>query len=165
MLERKFQRDAAPIVGLVDAALHAVRDFAVMMIGEHQEGQRARAFFFRQRSIVARQFERRRHPRIVIGRTLKIIVGMNLQVDFLGRNARQRGDRVFDRHIGQRRNVQMQRHRDLLALAESVAQREALVLADGDMRDFRQGVFGLIHAVARHRDDIDHHRRTEALRA
>ena len=112
-----------------------------------------------------REFECRRHTRVIVGRALKIIVGMNLQIDFFFRFTRQRCNRVFDRHVGQRRNIQLQRERDLFSRAEAITQGKALVLAHRDVRDFRQRILGLKHAIARHRDDVNHHRRAQPLRA
>ena len=165
MFKCELQGHATPVVGLVDTALHTMRHLAVVVIGEQYKRQRARTTLLRQRCIVARQFEARRHPGIVVGGTLKIIVGVNLQIDFLLRHSGQRGNRVFDRHIEQRRNSQIQRKGDLLAFAETVAQGETFVLAHRDVRDFGESVFRLEDAVAGHRHNVDHHRRTQRLRA
>ena len=82
-------------------------------------------------------------PGRVVHRRLEVAVGVRHHDDLLVGRARQRGDRVLGLEFAIGGTIQLEVHRDLLAVVEPIAQREAFVLAERELRHLAQTAFGL----------------------
>ncbi len=112
----------------------------------------------------ARQLEGARHARRVVGRRLEVTVGVGHDDDLLVGHARQRGHGVLGRDVPRLVRLEPERERDPLARGQPISECEALVHAQGEVRDLAQAPLGLKLPVAGHPHHVHHHRRAQGDR-